>query len=283
MASPAAAGRGSRAAAPPVSAPPVFLPGDPLLRLLPTAASRAETKRAVERLAQVEQAFDFASSAASVARAASAAAGHELTASAPCAFVESLPHFPYGMGYIQSRQKRYEPVVGDVVVGIVSGKKDEAYTVHIRARGDGRLPMVEGFEGATKRHKPSLRRGSLVLCRVQASSVELGAELTCVDPSCKKSWTSNEKLLGELEGGLVLDVPSALALSLSSPHCFLLESLGERMVFEIAAGANGRVWIRAKEVADAILVGNILIACYGKERHVMQAIINTLVAKRAEA
>ncbi|KFH09644.1 putative exosomal 3'-5' exoribonuclease complex subunit [Toxoplasma gondii VAND] len=263
------------------SSPAVFLPGDMLLRIVPSA-SPSESRRAIERLSQVEEQFDFSSPVAAAARCASAGS-RELTASAPCAFVESSPLYPYSPSYIRGSQKRYEPVEGDVVVGIVSGKKNEAYTVNIRARGDGSLPLVSSFEGATRRHKPELRRGSLILCRVERASPELGAELTCIDPNCKKSWTSQEKLLGELEGGFVLDVPAPLAISLSSPHCFLLESLGERLAFEIASGANGRVWIRAKDAGDAILIGNILVACYGKERHVMQAIINTLVSKRQES
>ncbi|CBZ55171.1 hypothetical protein NCLIV_055960 [Neospora caninum Liverpool] len=265
----------------PSSFPPAFLPGDPLLRILPTA-SPAETKQAVERLSQVEEQFDFSSPLATAARSA-ASSCQELTASAPAAFVTNWPLYPYSPAYLRGRHKRYEPAEGDVVVGIVSGKKNEAYSVNIRARGDGFLPLVAGFEGATRRHKPELHRGSLVLCRVERMSAELGAELTCVDPNCKKSWTSKEKLLGELEGGFVIDVPPPLAISLASPHCFLLESLGERLAFEIAAGANGRIWIRTKEAGDAILIGNILVACYGKERHVMQAIVNTLVAKRRDA
>lgn len=62
----------------------------------------------------------------------------------------------------------------------------------------------------------------------------------------------------------------------------MLESVGEQIPFEIAVGANGRVWIRGKTSTDAIVVYNILLASYGKERHVIQAIINTLVAKRRE-
>ncbi|PHJ17750.1 exosomal 3 -5 exoribonuclease complex subunit [Cystoisospora suis] len=277
--------------------PSLFLPGEPVLPLPSEKTfslggeedggwSRGnEAEEAVHRLAEISEDFDFASSAYLTAYEAMTASHGELQCSIPCTYTPRLPQYPYSPGYLSTGQSRYEPVQGDIVVGVVSGKRDEEYTVNIRARSDGLLPSIIGFEGATKRHHPSFSRGNLVLCQVARVSPELGTELTCVTSDCKKSWTSKEKILGELQshpGCLVVDLPFPLAMSLSAPHCFVLESLGEQIPFEIAVGANGRVWIRGKTSTDAILVYNILLASYGKERHVTQAIINTLIAKRRE-
>lgn len=84
--------------------------------------------------------------------------------------------------------------------------------VNIRSSGPARLAAVAGFEGATRRSKPQLSIGSVLLVRISHLSPLLGADVTCCSSNCSKPWTSNEKVLGELRGGIIIEVPIPFAL-----------------------------------------------------------------------
>ncbi|KAL8434142.1 hypothetical protein ACSSS7_003382 [Eimeria intestinalis] len=127
------------------------------------------------------------------------------------------PHAPV---YICcSNNCRYSPKVGDLVVGIVTSKGSEYYAVNIRSSSPARLAAVAGFEGATRRNKPQLSVGSVLLLRISHLSPLLGAEVTCCSPNCSKPWTSNEKVLGELRDGIIIEVPIPFAFRPSSMPC----------------------------------------------------------------
>lgn len=83
--------------------------------------------------------------------------------------------------------------------------------VNIRGFAPARLAAVAGFEGATRRSKPQLSIGSVLLLRVSHLSPLLGADVTCCTSNCSKPWTSSEKVLGELRGGTIIEVPIPFA------------------------------------------------------------------------
>ncbi len=91
--------------------------------------------------------------------------------------------------------RRYLPLVGDQVVGIVEDRQAEHYRVNIHSVGCALLPRL-GFEGATKRNKPELRRGAVVYGRLTEVDVRVGElEMTCRVPAAgglTKDWSSGE-------------------------------------------------------------------------------------------
>ncbi|CDJ66220.1 hypothetical protein, conserved [Eimeria necatrix] len=186
---------------------------------------------------------------------------------------------PHGPTYVCiSTNNRYSPRVGDIVVGIISSKGSEYYGVNIRSVGPARLATVAGFEGATRRSKPQLSVGSVLLVRVSHLSPLLGADVTCCSSSCSKPWTSNEKVLGELRGGVIVEVAIPFALTLLCHDSLVLQLLGSRLPFEIAVGLNGRVWLRAETPTLSMRVANcITAAAAGKTPAVLQAIVDAVL------
>eukprot|EP00297_Palpitomonas_bilix_P025578 CAMPEP_0113906050 /NCGR_PEP_ID=MMETSP0780_2-20120614/24470_1 /TAXON_ID=652834 /ORGANISM="Palpitomonas bilix" /LENGTH=202 /DNA_ID=CAMNT_0000900483 /DNA_START=180 /DNA_END=785 /DNA_ORIENTATION=- /assembly_acc=CAM_ASM_000599 len=145
--------------------------------------------------------------------------------------------------YVENHQRRYVPLVGDVVLGVVVERHGESYKVDIGAPSKAVLPHL-AFEGATKRNRPNLEVGSLVYARIACADRDLDPELTCISPDSKKGWMTGQSLYGELNGGTVIELSSlryARAL-LDGSGAAVLRSLGERLPFEIACGLNGRVW-----------------------------------------
>ena len=60
---------------------------------------------------------------------------------------------------------RYLPKVDDVVIGVVTMKNPEFFTVDINSASTALLNTLE-FQGATRRDKPKYEEGTLVHCKV---------------------------------------------------------------------------------------------------------------------
>ena len=60
---------------------------------------------------------------------------------------------------------RYLPKVDDTVIGIVTMKNPEFFTVDINSSTTALLNTLE-FQGATRRDKPKYEEGTLVYCKV---------------------------------------------------------------------------------------------------------------------
>ncbi len=69
---------------------------------------------------------------------------------------------------------------------------------------------------------------------------------------------TGQSLFGQLKGGLVVQVGSALARRLLDPGCALLSTLGHAMPFEIAVGVNGLVWVSAARTDHAAAVATAI-------------------------
>ncbi len=88
-------------------------------------------------------------------------------------------------------------------------------------------------------------------------------ELTCINPTDKKSFNSGETYFKDLKGGLVKDFPIGFCRSLLStkkePGQLLLEQLGTRFHFEIIVGYNGKIWVNSeRSPAEVIFIMNAL-------------------------
>ncbi|CAN8004330.1 unnamed protein product [Ixodes hexagonus] len=87
--------------------------------------------------------------------------------------------------WVEGRQKRYVPARGDCVIGIVIAKSAENIRVNIGSSEQGSLSMF-AFEGATKRNRPDVQVGDLVMAQVLTANRDMEPELVCVNSYGKK-------------------------------------------------------------------------------------------------
>jgi len=177
-------------------------------------------------------------------------AGGSKVLASRCGLLRGSVHGQYysdssAANWLDYRQKRYVPILNDTVVGQIVQKTADSYKLDIGWADLASLSALN-FEGATKRNKPNIRIGDLILGRV---SQIVEPELTCLG----KSGVS--RCLGVLpDGGYLtrqnLNVPRKL-LSESFP---LLDELGEEISFEMCIGANGWLWIKGCSVKETVAV-----------------------------
>lgn len=176
-----------------------------------------------------------------------------------------LSHLPPDRFFVLSSHRRFQPAVGDTVVGIVQEKLAEHYRVRLHGTALAHLPLL-AFDGATRRNKPDLAPGALVFARVAACSKHMAPELSCAAPpgaGPKKDWVTGQGVFGELHGGRLLHASLGLARRLLDPHCALLVALARAFPFELAVGVNGLVWVAAAEDAHADAVAEAVAAAEG--------------------
>lgn len=150
--------------------------------------------------------------------------------------------------WIASHRKRYVPVVGDLVIGVVTAKLAELYRVDIGCHMNAALPL-SGFEGATRKNKPSLEVGSVVFARVLVSNKDLEPELVCFDADGKAEGFGEVKL-----GGLLTRCSCSLSQFLQRSASPILEAVAKHLSFEIIAGANGRFIINGNTTREMIAI-----------------------------
>ena len=168
--------------------------------------------------------------------------------------------------WIEGETRRYVPALDDHVIGIVESKHAEEYRLHIAGAGLASLPVL-AFDGATKRNRPHLEVGALVYARVTLAHRDMEPEASCAAPPGvgAKDWVTRESVFGELSGGQVFDCPALLCRRLmgldeTSP---VLDALGALAPFELAVGANGRVWLSSANAAMVVLAQAAILASQG--------------------
>ncbi|XP_077254795.1 exosome complex component Rrp40 [Temnothorax americanus] len=156
--------------------------------------------------------------------------------------------------YVDSYQKRYIPNRGENVVGIVTQKSGDIFKVDIGASEQATLSYL-AFEGATKKNRPDVQIGDVVYAKLLVASKDMEPELVCVDSQGK------ENELGVLSSdGMMFTCSLSLVRKLLNPECPLFRLLGRNQAYEIAAGMNGRIWIKAQSVKETIAVANAILA-----------------------
>lgn len=84
-------------------------------------------------------------------------------------------------------------------------------------------------------------------------------EIVCYNPSTGKS-----EGMGELKGGTVFDLSQGTCRRLLMSRqredggIAVLESLAEKLAFEIAVGRNGLVWVKGGSIKETLSVGRAL-------------------------
>lgn len=94
-----------------------------------------------------------------------------------------------------------------------------------------------------------------------------------------KSWVTNESLFMQLKGGQMITVSLDWCQRLNriqSPH---LTFLGRFFPFEIACGANGRIWMNTHRISHTLLLSNILQNGQFMNMHDFQIMTHELLKK----
>lgn len=154
--------------------------------------------------------------------------------------------------WVDSHQKRYVPSRGENVIGIVVQKAGDIFRVDVGGSCSASLSYLS-FEGATKKNRPDVAIGDVVYAKMLVASKDMEPELICVDSHGKKGR------LGVLSDGFVFKCSLNLIRKILNPNCPLIESIKNEWPFEIAAGMNGRIWIKAKTMRETIAVGNAIL------------------------
>ena len=82
-----------------------------------------------------------------------------------------------------------------------------------------------------------------------------------------------------MKDGAIATVSTATAQKLlSSPPAPVLEALGSALKFDIATGANGRVWVNAESASTVVMVINTLT----NSERLTDAQVRTYVARMME-
>lgn len=140
------------------------------------------------------------------------------------------------------------------MVGIVTQKSGDIFKVDIGASDQATLSYL-AFEGATKKNRPDVQIGDLVYAKLLVASKDMEPELVCVDSQGK------ENELGVLSSdGMMFTCSLSLVRKLLTSECPLFRLLGRNQAYELAAGMNGRIWIKARSVKETIAVANAILA-----------------------
>ncbi|ELU16219.1 hypothetical protein CAPTEDRAFT_131167 [Capitella teleta] len=156
--------------------------------------------------------------------------------------------------WVDSHHKRYIPVRGENVLGVVTNKSGDTFKVDIGGSEQASLSYL-AFEGATKRNRPDVKIGDQVFCKLLVASKHTEPEVVCIDSSGKSNG------LGVIrDGGMTITTPCNHIRKILSPDCVLLKTLGNSLPYEIAIGMNGKIWIKGRTTKETIALTNA-IAC----------------------
>lgn len=226
----------------------VVLPGDAIPHAAPTAA---DTKLGPGML-PTPCATDEESTSLTAIRAG--ALGHVAKAERSRAGTHTVHAW-----YADGLQRRYVPAAGDRVIGQVTNRGMESYTVTLFSAHSATLPVL-AFEGATRRNRPNLEIGALVYARVVRAESWTEPEISCVDAVTGKAEGLGELKATEPGTTMVWPVACSLAQSLLRPQHQLLKHVATHFSFEAAIGVNGLVWVRTAAPEHAVAMGQVLAA-----------------------
>lgn len=190
--------------------------------------------------------------------------------------------FRKNAAWIQSRSGRYAPQPHDLVIAIVHHSSTEHYYCQLTPFSPLALLPHLSFEGVNRKTRPYLEPGDLLYARVGLALPYADVELECVSKG-----TGKADGLGELKAGYIVGVDKDLArrLGLSEKKqkedgVVLLEEIVKRgIVFEIAVGANGKVWIDAGgRVGDTMEIcrGIVEMDMKNLEEHAQRKLVKSM-------
>lgn len=156
--------------------------------------------------------------------------------------------------YVDSPFGRYQPQVGDFVLGTVVGQLGEFYKVSLNEFSSPCILNMFSFPNASKKNRPRLEMRDLVYARVDSTHSAVDPELSCVD-----AITGKDGGFGVLKGGYCFNVSNAYArYLLYTSDAPILSKLVEKVQFEMAIGVNGKIWIKSNDEKLTLLCVTVL-------------------------
>ena len=154
--------------------------------------------------------------------------------------------------YIDNYQRRYIPLKGQFVVGIIYKKKGDNYIIDIGGSEYATLSLLS-FENTAKKARKEMRPGELIFGHLLVAEKDMEPELVCVD-------ICNEAVgISPLpEGGLMFTVPLHVTREILDPQNTLLKKISSLVECTLAVGSNGRVWLKAEEQRHMLAIMNCL-------------------------
>ena len=156
--------------------------------------------------------------------------------------------------FIFSKTSKYYPELNDIVIGRIFSVQPTHYKVNI-THDDLRLPLYTGildqlsFENATKRNKPELEIGDLVLCKItdmKKNDMQIDELLL----SC------NQPGLGQIQNVFRMERWKVVLLHFLNIKKEICKNFTTTKKFKIALSMNGYVCIDSEEfleIKEAIL------------------------------
>lgn len=154
--------------------------------------------------------------------------------------------------YVDNYQRRYVPLKGQFVVGIIYKKKGDNYIIDIGGSEYATLSLL-CFENSSKKGRREMRPGELVFGHLLVAEKDMEPELVCVD-------VCNDTVgIGPLpEGGLMFTVPLHVTRGILDPQNTLLKKISSLVECTLVVGSNGRVWVLAEEQRHMLAIMNCL-------------------------
>ena len=165
----------------------------------------------------------------------------------------------------------YMPATGDNVIGVVKDVTFSNWIVDINSPYDGLLHISE-FPRRIESDEMSkyLRIGSSIMARVKD-----------VDPTMKVELTLNDRKLGPIRTGQVVEISHTRVPRLIGKGGSMISMLKKEVKCSIFVGQNGRIWINGS--ADDTDLALKTIALIEKEAHtngLTDRIVNFLKAEK---
>jgi len=166
---------------------------------------------------------------------------------------------------------KYMPAAGDNVIGVVKDITFSNWIVDINSPYDGLLHISE-FPRRIESDEMSkyLRIGSSIMARVKD-----------VDPTMKVELTLNDRKLGPIRTGQVVEISHTRVPRLIGKGGSMISMLKKEVKCSIFVGQNGRIWINGS--ADDTDLALKTIALIEKEAHtngLTDRIVNFLKAEK---
>ena len=120
----------------------------------------------------------------------------------------------------------------------------------------------------------------MIYARVLKASRYSGIEISCISPFHKKAWNTGEAFFGPFTNGYTIECSQMLSRSLLEKDNFVLKRLGRELSFEVAAGMNGRVWIKGQDVKDTVFVANMIEQSEKMGMEQLDKLVETILKSR---
>jgi len=132
---------------------------------------------------------------------------------------------------------KYTPSTGDIVIGIISDITFSNWIVNINSPYEGLLHISEYPKRIETTEMPKyLSMGSSIMARVKD-----------VDSTMKVELTLNDKRLGSLKKGRVIEISPSRVPRLIGKGGSMINMLKKELDCNIFVGQNGRIWVNGRD------------------------------------